>query len=77
LFLSVLLHSLKTGSLAWLRTDQCSSQSLEFLRVTEQGEQANNDSEVAGSGYLEFRPSHNEDEAKNSGSQYEGHAGDK
>jgi hypothetical protein len=48
----------------------------EFLRVTEQREQAKNDSEVARRGYLEFRPSHNEDEAKNSGSQDEGHAGD-
>ena len=58
-----------------IRADQCSSQSLEFLRVTEQGEQSNNDSKVAGRGYLEFRPSHNEDEAKHRGSQYEGHAG--
>jgi hypothetical protein len=57
--------------------DQCSSQLLEFLRVTEQGEQANNENEVAGRGYLKFRPSHNEHEAKNGGSQYEGHAGDK
>jgi hypothetical protein len=67
----------RRNSLAGVRADQCSSQLLEFLRVTEQGEQANNNSEVAGRRYLEFRPSHNEDEAKNRGSQYEGHAGDK
>ncbi|HEX4697094.1 MAG TPA: hypothetical protein VH254_05435 [Candidatus Udaeobacter sp.] len=57
--------------------DQYSSKLLEFLRVTEQGEQSNNDSEVAGRGYLEFRPSHNEDETENRGSQYEGHTGAK
>ena len=47
------------------------------LRLTEQREQGNNDKEVAGRGYLEFTPSHNEDETKNRGSEYEGHAGDK
>jgi len=45
-----------------IRADQCSSQSLEFLRVTEQREQGNNHNEVAGRGYLEFRPPHNENE---------------
>jgi hypothetical protein len=59
------------------RADQCSSQLFEFLPVTEQGEQANDDSEVAGRGHLEFRHSHNEDETKNRGSQYEGYAGEK
>ena len=67
----------RRNSLAGVRADQCSSQLLEFLRVTEQGEQGDNDSEVAERGYLEFRPSHNEDEARNGGSEYEGHAGDK
>jgi hypothetical protein len=65
------------NSLAWLRADQCSSQLFEFLRVTEQGEQGNNGNEVAGCRYLEFRLSHNEDKAKNRGSQYEGHTADK
>jgi hypothetical protein len=37
---------------------------LEFPHVTEQCEQGNNHKEVAGRGYLEFRPSHNKDEAK-------------
>jgi hypothetical protein len=60
-----------------VRADHCSSQLLELLHVTEQREQGNNDSEVAGSGYLEFRPSRNEDEAKNGGSEDEGHAGNK
>jgi len=62
---------------AGVRSDECSSQLLEFLGVTEQGEQGSNDNEVAGGGYLEFRLSHNKDEAKNRGSEYKGHAGDK
>ena len=62
---------------AGVRSDECSSQLLEFLRVTEQSEQANNENEVARRGYVEFRPSHNEDEAKNRGSQYERHSGNK
>jgi len=37
---------------------------LEFLRVTEQGKQANNENEVAGHRYLQFWPSHNENEAQ-------------
>jgi hypothetical protein len=40
-------------------------------------EQGNNDNEVARRGYLEFRPSRSENKAKNRGSQYEGHPGDK
>ena len=66
-----------TSLFARVRADQSSSQLLEFLSVTEQGEQANDERELVGRGYLEFRHSHNEDEAKNRGSQYEGHAGDK
>ena len=66
-----------TRIFAGVRADQCSSQLLESLHVTEQGEQANNENEIAGHRYLEFRPSRNEDEAKNRGSQDEGHAGEK
>ncbi len=62
---------------AGVRSDECSSELLEFLDVTEQSEQANNENEVARRGYVEFGSSHNEDEAKNRASQYERHPGDK
>ena len=62
---------------AGVRADQCSSKLFEFLDVTEQSEQANNENEVARRGYVEFGSSHNEDETKNRGSQYERHPGDK
>ena len=62
---------------AGLRAAQCSAQLLEFLRIAEQCKQGDNDNEVAGSGYLEFRPSHNKDEARIRRTEYKGHASDK
>jgi hypothetical protein len=50
---------------------------LELLRVTEQREQGNNDNEAVELGYLEFRPSHNKDEARIRRTEYKGHASDK
>ncbi len=49
------LTSVNTGLtclFARVWADQCSSQLLEFLRVTKQCERANNDNEIAGRGYL-------------------------